>query len=88
MQRGIAFRENVFTFPVSGISVGNAFIHVTTHGPSFISGGKFGAEGSIISILVQVVLVLWLCYDLFVKEKINILDKFNIDKNKKKYEVE
>lgn len=82
------FQGNVFAFPVSGTSVGNAFIHVTTHGPSFLSGGRFGVEGSIISILVQSVLVLWLCYDLFVKEKINILDKFNIDKNEKKYEVE
>ncbi|SHF06909.1 hypothetical protein SAMN02745784_02696 [Tissierella praeacuta DSM 18095] len=39
--------------PVSGTSVGNAFIHVTTHGPSYLSGGKFGVEGSIISIVVQ-----------------------------------
>lgn len=77
------FQGNVFAFPVSGTNVGNAFIHVTTHGPRFLSGGNFGVEGSIISIFVQVVLVLWLFYDLFVKEKLNILDKFDIDKNEK-----
>lgn len=73
------FQGNVFAFNVSGINVGTAFINVKTYGPSWLSGGKFGIEGSIISILVQVILVLWLCYDLFVKEKNSVLDKFDIN---------
>lgn len=63
--------------PVSGTSVGNAFIHVTTHRPSYLSGGKFGVEGSIISIVVQMILIIWLYYDLFIKRKRSITDKFN-----------
>jgi len=63
--------------PVSGTSVGNTFIHVTTHGPSYLSGGKFGVEGSILSIVVQMILVIWLYYDLFIKGKRSITDKFD-----------
>ncbi|EGY79403.1 CPBP family intramembrane glutamic endopeptidase [Peptoniphilus indolicus] len=73
------FQGNVFAFPVSGTNVGNAFINVTTQGPSWLTGGKFGVEGSIISLIVQIVLIILLCYDLFVKQKMNVLDKFDIE---------
>lgn len=73
------FQGNVFAFPVSGTDVGNAFIYVTTHGPTWLSGGKFGVEGSVVSILIQVIIVAWLSYDLFVKRKINIMNKFDIN---------
>lgn len=71
------FQGNVFNFPVSGTNIGEAFIKVTTHGPDWLTGGKFGVEGSIISILVQVVLIIWLCYDLFGKGKIRIMSRLD-----------
>lgn len=71
------FQGNVFAFPVSGTNIGNAFIHVTTHGPSWLSGGKFGVEGSMVSILIQIILITWLCYDIFIKGKKRITDKLD-----------
>ncbi|SFE54677.1 CPBP family intramembrane glutamic endopeptidase [Peptostreptococcus sp. D1] len=71
------FQGNVFAFPVSGTSVGNAFFHVTTHGPNWLSGGKFGVEGSMVSILVQLILIAWLYYDIFIKGKRKLTDKFD-----------
>lgn len=71
------FQGNVFAFPVSGTNIGNAFIHVTTHGPSWLSGGKFGVEGSMVSILIQIILIAWLYYDIFIKGKKRITDKLD-----------
>lgn len=71
------FQGNVFAFPVSGTNIGNAFIHVTTHGPSWLSGGKFGVEGSMVSILIQIILIAWLYYDIFIKGKKRISDKLD-----------
>lgn len=72
------FQGNVFAFPVSGSTTGDAFIQVTVHGSGWLTGGGFGVEGSIVSILVQVVLITWLCYDLFIKNKINIIGKYSL----------
>ncbi|WP_367783166.1 type II CAAX endopeptidase family protein [Streptococcus pluranimalium] len=63
------FQGNVFAFPVSGTTTGDAFIHVSSHGPAWLSGVPFGVEGSIISVIVQLAIVAWLAYDLFVKPK-------------------
>lgn len=73
------FQGNVFAFPVSGTYMTNYFIQVSTQGPSFLSGGEFGVEGSVISILIQTLMVGWLCYDLFVKGELSIFDKFDIE---------
>lgn len=70
------FQGNVFSFPVSGTDTGSAFISVTTQGPSWLSGGKFGVEGSIVSIVVQLILIFYLYYEIFIKGKKNMRDQF------------
>ncbi|HEM6371821.1 TPA: CPBP family intramembrane metalloprotease [Streptococcus suis] len=59
------FQGNVFAFPVSGTQAGQAFIAVETYGPDWLSGGAFGVEGSVISLIVQGLMIAWLIYDLF-----------------------
>ncbi|HFI0403324.1 TPA: lysostaphin resistance A-like protein [Streptococcus suis] len=59
------FQGNFFAFPVSGTQAGQAFISVTTSGPEWLSGGAFGVEGSIISLVVQGLMIAWLVYDLY-----------------------
>ena len=49
--------------------------------PEWLSGGKFGVEGSIISVLIQAIFILWLIYDL--KRKSHLVKKTETDKNKK-----
>ncbi|HFR3775743.1 TPA: lysostaphin resistance A-like protein, partial [Streptococcus suis] len=61
------FQGNVFAFPVSGSQAGQAFIAVNTSGPDWLSGGVFGVEGSIISLIVQGLMIAWLFYDLYFK---------------------
>ncbi|HFI0325993.1 TPA: lysostaphin resistance A-like protein [Streptococcus suis] len=63
------FQGNVFAFPVSGTQAGQAFIAVETSGPDWLSGGAFGVEGSIISLIVQGFMIAWLIYDLYFKNK-------------------
>lgn len=75
------FQGNIFAFPVSGTAVGEAFIKVTPGGNSWISGGSFGVEGSLISILVQSVLIAWLIYSLFFKRKKENNSNTRIDKS-------
>ncbi|NQK45731.1 CPBP family intramembrane metalloprotease [Streptococcus suis] len=59
------FQGNVFAFPVSGTQAGQAFIAVETYGPDWLSGGAFGVEGSVISLIVQGLMIAWLIYDLY-----------------------
>ncbi|WP_253255428.1 hypothetical protein [Fusobacterium necrophorum] len=61
---------------MSGTDTGSAFISVTTQGPSWLSGGKFGVEGSIVSIVVQLILIFYLYYEIFIKGKKNMRDQF------------
>ncbi|MGQ7379999.1 lysostaphin resistance A-like protein [Streptococcus suis] len=61
------FQGNVFAFPVSGSQAGQAFIAVNTSGPDWLSGGAFGVEGSVISLIVQGLMIAWLIYDLYFK---------------------
>lgn len=62
------FQGNVFSFPVSGTDTGDAFIKVVSNPNSWLSGGEFGVEGSIVSVAVQLILIIWLYYDLFLKQ--------------------
>lgn len=59
------FQGNVFAFPVSGTQTGQAFITVETSGPDWLSGGIFGVEGSVISLLIQAGMISWLVYELY-----------------------
>lgn len=63
------FQGNVFAFPVSGADTGAAFLEVNIKGPEWLSGGQFGVEGSVISLLVQGVMIAWLLYDLHFTHK-------------------
>lgn len=59
------FQGNVFAFPVSGSQAGQAFISVNTSGPDWLSGGVFGVEGSVFSLLIQAGMISWLVYELY-----------------------
>ncbi|HFI0671275.1 TPA: lysostaphin resistance A-like protein [Streptococcus suis] len=59
------FQGNVFAFPVSGTQAGQAFIAVETSGPDWLSGGAFGVEGSVFSLLIQAGMISWLVYELY-----------------------
>ena len=53
---------NIFGFAVSGTDAGSSWLHVVTDGPDIITGGAFGAEASIISVLLGLgltVLFVW-----------------------------
>lgn len=63
------FQGNVFGFRVSGTDVGTAFIDIKQAGPEWLSGGPFGVEGSIVSVIAQALVIAWLIYDLFLKDK-------------------
>ncbi|ABP89644.1 Predicted metal-dependent membrane protease [Streptococcus suis 05ZYH33] len=67
------FQGNVFAFSVSGTDAGQAFIQIGITGPEWLSGGKFGVEGSVISLLVQGIMICWLVYDLYFKPKTSSL---------------
>ena len=43
---------NIFGFAVSGNDAGTSWLHVVTDGPDILTGGAFGAEASIISVLL------------------------------------
>ncbi|HEM3670458.1 TPA: CPBP family intramembrane metalloprotease [Streptococcus suis] len=68
------FQGNVFAFPVSGTQTGQAFIAVETSGPDWLSGGAFGVEGSVISLLIQAGMITWLVYELYFTSPSNQLE--------------
>ncbi|HFU4450887.1 TPA: lysostaphin resistance A-like protein [Streptococcus suis] len=68
------FQGNVFAFPVSGTQAGQAFITINTAGPDWLSGGAFGVEGSIISLLIQASMISWLVYELYFTSPSNQLE--------------
>lgn len=68
------FQGNVFAFPVSGTQAGQAFIAVETSGPDWLSGGAFGVEGSVISLLIQAGMITWLVYKLYFTSPSNQLE--------------
>ncbi|MBY4966657.1 CPBP family intramembrane metalloprotease [Streptococcus suis] len=68
------FQGNVFAFPVSGTQAGQSFIAVETSGPDWLSGGAFGVEGSVISLLIQAGMITWLVYELYFTSPSNQLE--------------
>ncbi|WP_105154772.1 CPBP family intramembrane glutamic endopeptidase [Streptococcus suis] len=68
------FQGNFFSFPVSGTQAGQAFISVNTAGPDWLSGGAFGVEGSVISLLIQAAMITWLVYELYFTSPSNQLE--------------
>lgn len=59
------FQGNVFGFAVSGSVIESSWIKLELMGSRIISGGMFGAEGSVVTIVVTVALtvVIWYWYD-------------------------
>jgi membrane protease YdiL (CAAX protease family) len=55
---------NLFGFFVSGINTKESIIHIEISGNSLISGGQFGAEGSLITsaLLILYTIIIWLWY--------------------------
>lgn len=53
------FQGSVYGFAVSGLEV-ESVLTIEAVGPSFISGGNFGAEGSIVSSLVTLAALYWI----------------------------
>lgn len=50
---------NIFGFAVSGGDAGTALIQPAIAGPDILTGGIFGAEASVISLLLGLALALW-----------------------------
>lgn len=54
------FQGNVYGIQVSGIDIGNSVLTTEQKGNMFISGGQFGAEGSVITtIIIIIATVVW-----------------------------
>lgn len=75
------FQGSIFSFSVSGNNTDFSLVQISIQGPEWLSGGKFGVEGSIISVLIQAIFILWLICDL--KQKNHLVKKTETDKNKK-----
>lgn len=50
---------NIFGFAVSGTDAGPSLIKPTLTGPQWLTGGEFGAEASVVAIVIGLVLGLW-----------------------------
>lgn len=53
---------NVFGFMVSGTDSGNSIITSLTEGPELLTGGEFGAEASILAVVLGAALAVYLIY--------------------------
>ena len=59
---------NIFDFAVSGNDAGSTWLKVLTDGPDILTGGAFGAEASIISVLLGAALAAVLVWG-YIKKK-------------------
>ena len=50
---------NIFGFEVSGGDAGKALLQATVIGPDILTGGSFGAEASVITVVLGLALSLW-----------------------------
>ena len=61
---GLHFAWNVVQGPVLGVTVSGAveggFLDTTAQGPDLLSGGVFGAEASVVSVVLCLLLALWM----------------------------
>ena len=56
---------NIFGFAVSGNGAGESLIQATVEGPAWLTGGAFGAEASVITVIAGVLLSLSFLKDRF-----------------------
>ena len=59
---------NVFGFEVSGGDAGTALLQATVNGPDILTGGKFGAEASVITVVLGLALSAWYLLRYFAKQ--------------------
>ncbi len=67
---------HVFGFSVSGNKLENSFFKTVTNGPDILTGGAFGAEASIISVVVGLSVSIFFIY-LFVKRRPQVANSDN-----------
>lgn len=53
------FQGNIFGFAVSGSDAGASLLHSAVNGPDILTGGPFGAEASIITVVLGAILSAW-----------------------------
>lgn len=53
------FQGNIFGFAVSGGDAGASLLHSETSGPDLLTGGAFGAEASVITVILGLLLSVW-----------------------------
>ena len=53
------FQGNIFGFAVSGGDAGSSLIQSSVQGPVILTGGAFGAEASVIAMVLGVLLSVW-----------------------------
>ena len=56
------FQGNIFGFAVSGSDAGVSLFHSVTNGPEILTGGSFGAEASIITVILGAILSAWFIF--------------------------
>ncbi len=56
---------NIFGFKVSGQDAGASLIQAQIEGPDWITGGVFGAEASVIAVVVGAVVSAWFIYRIY-----------------------
>ena len=61
------FQGNIFGFAVSGTDAGNSLIHSSVSGPDILTGGLFGAEASIITVVLGAALSAWFIFRVYKK---------------------
>ncbi len=62
---------NVFGFEVSGNEAGPSLIHAQVEGPEWITGGAFGAEASVVAVVVGVLASAWFIWRIVRRKKAN-----------------
>jgi len=60
---------NIFGFAVSGNYPGASLILADINGPEWLTGGAFGAEASVISVIIGTAIAIWLTLKIIEKEK-------------------
>ena len=53
---------NIFGFAVSGNEAGGSLFHAQIQGPDWITGGAFGAEASVIAVVIGALVSAWLIW--------------------------
>ena len=61
---------NIFGFEVSGNEAGPSLLHAQVEGPEWITGGAFGAEASVIAVVVGVLMSAWFIWQIIRRKRV------------------